>query len=48
MTVVEPSQYMFNHNKHISRMDAIVAKRCLWPRCIIKKTLKLDCFLAKV
>jgi len=29
-------------------MNAIVAKQSLWPDCVIKKTLKLDCFLAKV
>jgi len=29
-------------------MNAIVAKQCLWPNYAIKKTLELDCFLAKV
>jgi len=41
--VVEPSQYMFNHNKYISGMNAIVAKQCLCPDCVTKKILKLDC-----
>jgi len=26
----------------------LVAKQCLWPHCVTKKTLKLDCFLSKV
>jgi len=29
-------------------MNAIVDKQCQWPNCIIKKTLKLDRFLARV
>jgi len=29
-------------------MNAIVDKQCVWPNCVIKKTLKLDCFLARV
>jgi len=29
-------------------MNDIVVKQCLWPHCVTKKTLKLDCFLAKV
>jgi len=28
-------------------MNTIVAKQCLWRNCV-KKTWKLDCFLAKV
>jgi len=45
--VIEPSQtqYMFHRHKQINRMYAIVAKQCLSIHCVIKKTLKLDCFL---
>jgi len=42
---IEPSQYMFNHHKYISRMNAIVAKRWIWRN---KETLELDCFFAKI
>ena len=36
--MVEPSHYMFNHNKYVSRMNAIAAKQCLWPHCVTKMT----------
>jgi len=29
-------------------MNTIVAKQCLRPHCVTKKTLKLDCFIASV
>jgi len=30
ITVIELSQYMFNHNKQISRMNVIVAKQYVY------------------
>ena len=36
--VIEPLQYMFNHHKYISRINAIVAKQYLWRNCVMKKT----------
>jgi len=46
MIVVEPSQYIFNRNKYISRtrMKAVIAKQCLWSICVTNMTLKQDCF----
>jgi len=32
----------------MSRVNSIVGKKGLWPNCIIKKILKLDCIVAKV
>ena len=30
-----------------TRTNAIVAKQCLWPDCVIKNNLKMNCFLVK-
>jgi len=43
-----PTPLVINHHKYISTMNAIVARECQCPNCVIKKTLKLDCFSAKV
>ena len=46
--MIEPSHYMFNHHKCISRINAIAAKKCLWPNYVMKNTLELFCFIAEV
>jgi len=48
--VIELLQYMFKSSpiNAVSRINAGVAKRCLWLNRVTKQMLKLDCFLSKV